>query len=282
MIEWKKDIVQWRVGKTLYLSVAFTWLLPKAERIATAHKGPVIAGGPAVKLMGAPWATDTPEAVPYDILAMHNPLATFTTRGCPRKCAFCAVPKIEGKFRELKNFKAAPIVCDNNILASSKEHFQKVIKSLKPFPFVDFNQGLDARLFNKRHAFLLSTLNAAKVRFSFDNVDQEIKLADAVGTAREVGLKDISVYVMIGFDDSPDDARYRLELVRSWGIRPWPMRYQPLDTFDKNNYVAPGWTQKELMRMIRYYAHLQWFEHFPYEDYQGGQGNQMDLFAVNQ
>jgi len=278
LVDWKKDIVDWKVGRTLYLSIAFTWLLPKAEAMALAHKGPVIAGGPAVKLMGAPWATETPEAVPYDVLAMHNPLATFTTRGCVRKCDFCAVPKIEGKFREIKDFKPAPIICDNNILAASDAHFRKVINSLKPFPYVDFNQGLDARLFNRKHAFLLSTLKAVKVRFSFDSIDQETKLADAIELARRVGLKDISVYVLIGFNDSPEDARYRLELVRSWGIRPWPMRYQPLDTFDKNNYVARGWTQKELMKMVRYYAHLQWFEFFPYEDYRGGQSAQGDLF----
>jgi len=52
--------------------------------------------------MGAPWADDTPDEAPVDVLRLHNPDATFTTRGCPRACPFCAVPRIEGKFRELR------------------------------------------------------------------------------------------------------------------------------------------------------------------------------------
>jgi len=71
MNQWRKGIASWKVGKTLYLSVPFTWLMGEAESMAKAHKGKVVAGGPAVKLMGAPWA-DTPNIVPFDTLAFHS------------------------------------------------------------------------------------------------------------------------------------------------------------------------------------------------------------------
>ena len=58
--QWRKGIASWKVGSVLYLSIPFTWLLPRAEEIAIAHNGKVIAGGPAVKIMGAPWA-ETPD-----------------------------------------------------------------------------------------------------------------------------------------------------------------------------------------------------------------------------
>jgi hypothetical protein len=86
--QWRKGIARWTCGRTLYLSVPFTWLLDDARRLAEAHSGKVVAGGPAVKLMGAPWASETPDECPFDVLAMHNPCATFTTRGCPNRCGF--------------------------------------------------------------------------------------------------------------------------------------------------------------------------------------------------
>lgn len=157
MNQWRKNIASWKVGNVLYLSVPFTWMLPKAQELAEAHKGKVMAGGPAITLAKETgfyplnWA-ETPDMVPYDTLAFHNPLATFTTRGCQNSCPFCAVPVIEGNFRELDQWKPAPVICDNNLLFSSDEHFTRVIESLLPFPSVDFNQGLQANLFSPWHA----------------------------------------------------------------------------------------------------------------------------------
>jgi len=265
---WAKSVVSWECGDVLYLSVPFTWLLSDAKVMAGQHKGKVIAGGPAVKLMGVPWADETPDTCPFDALAMHNPLATFTTRGCPNSCSFCAVPKIEGKFRELPIWKPAPIVCDNNILAASNAHFERVIESLMPFPASDFNQGLDARLFTDWQAQQLSRLPHVKVRFAFDSVGMEKTVFGAIQCAKYHGLRDFGIYVLIGYMDTPEDAEYRLEKVRSWGIRPNPMRFQPLDAQQKNCYAAPGWTEQELRRMTRYYSRLRWLEYVPFADYQ--------------
>jgi len=267
MKQWRKGIAAWRCGKTLYLSVPFTWLLGDAETIAKAHNGPVVAGGPAVQLQGAPWATETPETCPFDTLAMHNPCATFTTRGCPNKCAFCAVPKIEGDLVELASWKPAPIVCDNNILAASRPHFERVIDSLMPFPWCDFNQGLDARLLTPWHAGQVARLRGCKVRFAFDHVNMESHVAGAIASAKAAGLREFGVYVLIGFNDTPEEALYRLEKVQEWGIRPNPMRYQPLDATKRDTYVADGWTDYELRRMMRYFSRLRWLEHISYADY---------------
>jgi len=269
MYAWRKGIAAWRMGQNLYLSVAFTWLLPEAKRLAEAHGGPVYAGGPAVDLMPDVLAdvAIVDEPCPVPPLAMHNPLATFTTRGCPNRCPFCAVPRIEGGLVELKDWPVRPVVCDNNLLAASRRHFDRVIDRLKAMPYVDFNQGLDARLFTPHHARHIAELNAVKVRFAFDSVAAEAVVADAIALARSHGLRDIGVYVLIGYGDTPQCAYHRLETVRSWGIRPNPMRYQPLDAVEKDSYVAPGWTHQELRRMMRYYSRLRWLEHIPYGDY---------------
>lgn len=290
MNKWRKGIASWTCGETLYLSVPFTWLLPEAESIAVEYarkrKGAkVVAGGPAVGLAqsDAPntpakicWA-ETPGATPFDVLAMHNPCATFTTRGCPNHCPFCAVPVIEGPLRELDRWKSAPIVCDNNLLAASREHFEKVVESLRPFPSCDFNQGLDARLFTRWHADKLATLRWPMVRFAFDHASEEKTVLAAIETARSAGLCHFGVYVLIGFRDTPADALHRLETVREWKIRPNPMRFQPLDSTDKDQHVGAGWTEHELRRMQRYYSRLRYLEHIPYSEYNGA-GDDTPLF----
>lgn len=266
MYNWRKGIAQWRVKDTVYLSVVFSWDLEKALRIQEQSKLRVIIGGPAAKLAGI----ESPEPLPFSPLQFHNPLATFTTRGCPNKCEFCAVPKIEGDLRELPSWEIKPVICDNNLLAASQRHFDRVIDSLKSLPYVDFNQGLDSDLFTNHHARRMGELKAVKVRFAFDHVNYEASVIEAIERARSHALKDIGVYVLFGFNDTPEDARYRLEKIRELKIRPNPMRYQPLTCEKKNSFVDEGWTKKQLEDTERYYSRLRFLEHIPFEEYRYG------------
>ena len=266
MKKWSKNIISWKCGKVLYLSVVFTWQMKVAEALAKAHAGPVIAGGPAIELMGCDWAA-AGDSSAFDVLAMHNPCATFTTRGCPNQCKFCIVPKIEGDFIELDSWKPGPVICDNNFLAASNNHIKRAVDLLRLFPYVDFNQGLDARLLTRWHLEQFSRLQGVNIRFAFDHSSQETKLAAAIELVKKAGFKDIGVYVLIGYNDTPDDALYRLELVRLWGARTSPMRFQPLDAISKNSFVAPGWNEIELRRIMRYYSRLIWLGHIPYSEY---------------
>lgn len=240
------------------MSVPFTWLMDQANEIAAKFDGLTVIGGPG---------TMKPTVYEgFDPVELHNFQATFTTRGCPNRCSFCAVPKIEGEFRELPNFRPAPIVCDNNFLASSKVHFYKVVTALQKFPEIDFNQGLDARLFTPLIADALGRLNC-RVRFSLDHTNLVGVVKDAIDLCRKRTTKRINIYVLFGFNDTIDDALYRLEIVRSWKLFPNAMRYQPLDARKKNDYVASGWTEHDLKRIARYYNRLAWLNGIPFKDY---------------
>lgn len=258
MYQWRKGIAQWSVGDKLYISVPFTWLIEEAEGIAAEWKGKAIIGGPGTM--------KPTECEGFEPLLYHNPSATFTTRGCPNSCPFCAVPKLEGDFWEIKDFRPAPVICDNNLLAASNKHLTRVVDSLKQYRLVDFNQGLDVQLFKPGIADLLGGLRC-KVRFAFDSWGQESIVKEAIDLCRERTTKNIGVYVLIGFHDNPESARARLELVRSWGLRPNPMRYQPLDATKKNSEMSPPWTEKEMRKMTEYYSRLIWFEKIPYEEF---------------
>jgi hypothetical protein len=273
MTHWHGGIAEWQLGSRAYLSVVFSWDLPKAYQRAVWYRQlgyTVFAGGPAV-LLNPDYLADVAEcggncnALPY-----HNPDATFTSRGCIRQCAFCAVPRIEGDLVELDDWDVKPIVCDNNLLACSRRHFDTVVDRLKSLPGVDFNQGLDARLFTKHHAERLAELDCT-ARLAWDHIGEEEPVMTALQLLFDVGFskRAVRVYVMIGYNDTPEDALYRLETLKSLGLRPNPMRYQPLDAIKRNAYVGEHWTEWELKRYMRYWARQAWLEHVPFAEYVG-------------
>jgi hypothetical protein len=270
---WSKTFIECSENGTTRLSVAFTWDLPAVYQRAAWQSSMgqrVIVGGPAVSLM-PDYLSDVAEIGDDwpDALAHHNPMATFTSRGCVRRCSFCAVWRVEGQLRELDDWPIRPIVCDNNLLACSLKHFDRVIDRLKPLPNVDVNQGLDARLMTKYHADRLAELKRPMIRLAFDHVSSESSFMAAYEMLREAGITkhQIRVYVLVGYQDTPEDALYRLRLVSDLGIDPNPMRYNPLDSLVRDSYVGPNWTDSELTRYVRYLANLRWFRAVPFEDF---------------
>jgi hypothetical protein len=217
-------------------------------------------------MLGGPGLMKPTDCDGFEPILFHNPCATFTTRGCPNVCPFCAVPVIEGDLREIKDFRPAPVVCDNNLLAASKAHIRRVVDREKQFRFVDFNQGLDCDLFTAEFADWLGELKC-KVRFAFDDWNRVGVLKTAIDLCRKRTTNDIGVYCLIGYKDTPQDAISKLELARSWGIRPTPMRYQTLNAAYKNEPLI-GWNEFEMRRIVKYYSRLAWYEHILFGDFE--------------
>jgi len=270
-VTWGGTFAEWLDGDTAYLSVAFTWDLQAAHQRAVwlgqqGHR--VRAGGPAVSLMPHMLADVAELGGEADALSHHNPQATFTSRGCIRRCPFCAVPRIEGGLRELAEWEPRPIVCDNNLLACSVAHFDKVIDRLRPLSGIDFNQGLDARLLTKHHAERLAELDCT-VRLAWDHIDTGNAFMAAYERLRKAGLpkRRIQVYVLIGYQDTPDDAWFRLRTVWNLGIKPNPMRYNPLDALVRDAYVGEAWTDSLLTETMRYWQNLRFTAGVPFSEW---------------
>ena len=271
-MSWKSGFVEWTENETAYLSVVFSWQMEKAFQRAAWYKAAgykVVAGGPAISAQ--PEFLEGVATIGHsaDALRLHNPDATFTSRGCIRSCRFCIVPKIEGGLVELADWDIKPIVCDNNILATSKRHFDSVIDKLKPLRGIDFNQGLDARLLTDHHASRLRELDIEIVRIAWDDVRLENTILTALERLQRAGFKsgNIRAYVLIGFRDTPEDALYRLQTLKDIGVMPNPMRYQPLDTHKRNAYIGEHWTDVDLKNYMRYWSRQIWLSHIPFEDY---------------
>ena len=271
--KWVGGLAEWTEDSTAYISVVFTWQLAEAYQRAAWYKAMgyhVRAGGPAV-ILNPDYLTEVAEiGGQVNALPHHNPDATFTSRGCIRKCSFCAVPRIEGDLVELDDWEPKPVVCDNNLLACSRAHFDQVIDCLKPLHDVDIMSGLDARLLTKYHAGRLAELDLTKARLAWDDIHLETQVAAAIQTLKEalIPKRMIKVYVLVGFDDTPEDALYRCTtLKKEWGVNPIVSRYQPLNTLTFNSYVAPAWTDTELRNIVRYWWRTRWLGGIPYEEY---------------
>ena len=261
--KWPKDIVVWQEGRTGYMSVPFTWLLPKAQWLI--DQGDLflerwIVGGPATKLMPNYLQGCTTQHWMPGVLQRINPLATRTTLGCTRNCAFCGVRKIEGEFKELEHWPNLPIICDNNLLAASVEHFHYVMDCLlMNWDWCDFNQGLDARLLTTEYAKRISEIRKPIVRLALDHDGDREVWANAYHLLREQGVakSHIRTYVLCGWRGTPEDDWRRCEFVESFGTMALPMWYHPLNTL-KHNPVQPeqaarGWDHDKRRQLMRWY-----------------------------
>lgn len=221
-----------------------------------------LVGGPAIKLMptyfaSMPWVTTG--ATLNGVLQRVNPLATKTSIGCVRKCSFCAVPRIEGKLKELSDWPDLPVICDNNLLACSVEHFDRVIDRLKKHNEVDFNQGIDARLLTSHHAGRFAELNRPIIRLALDSMDYACQWQSAYDILRHAGLpkKLIRSYALIGFDSGPEEAWRRCEWIAGHGIKALPMWFHTLNQLKPNIVTSAqetlGWTDRERKLIMQYY-----------------------------
>lgn len=294
---------------------------------------------------------------------MSNAYYSYTTRGCIRKCPFCAVPTLEPTYQSYiplkeridlirRNFGEQKdlLLMDNNVLASEKfpmiiqeiidcgfekgatyttpndleiairnlrtglndrayirksqslimkfyetlkgnesfevyriitqYHINKLLTSkkenilaayylLKPYydkhyksstrlRFVDFNQGVDARLFNEQNVELLSKIAIKPLRIAFDNIQTLPAYEKALRLSVRSGIKDFSNYLLYNFDDKPIDLYRRLKINIEFceelnvNIYSFPMKYHPIrkgddseiDFSHNRDYIGKYWNRK--------------------------------------
>lgn len=145
----------------------------------------------------------------------------YITRGCPRKCPWCYVPRKEGniapyrKWEEIVRFDTKKLVLmDNNILAS-KYGISELKRMVGSAIKIDLNQGMDARLVTEEVADILASLNWIKyIRFSCDTISQ-IKSIDRVAyMLGERGIKPYRLFIYVLVRKDLDEADYRVQQLK--------------------------------------------------------------------
>lgn len=191
----------------------------------------------------------------YDLVPEWDGSMIFSSRGCVRACKFCPVGLIEGKIRtnveSIKPFiypgHKRVFLFDNNIIGSPNWDFTwSELMDLKMK--VHISEGIDARLVTEEIADQLAQLRLTKLQTAYDNIRDRDKVIDGIKTLKAHITRSMpwSAFVLYNYKDTPEDLLIRLKDLAELGVTAFPMRWQPLDTLEKNTYIDENWTKEQV------------------------------------
>lgn len=129
---------------------------------------------------------------------------------------------------------------------------KKYAKQKGRLRYIDFNQGVDARLFNDERVGLLSRIPVRPLRIAFDDVKTEKAYTKALTMSVSAGMKDFSNYLLYNFKDTPQDLYHRLRVnvdlceTLDVSIYSFPMKYHPIrdEHSHDRDYIGEHWNRK--------------------------------------
>lgn len=238
----------WDEADEVHVSVTFREDIPRAEWLAEQwrHVANTKIGGPALNDRGG-------EFVPGRYI---KPGYVITSRGCPNKCWFCDAWKREGREIREQPIRDGSNLLDNNILACSEEHQDRVFDMLgRQKKRSMLTGGLEPARFTEHHADKLIKLRPKTYAFAYDEPSDYEPLVNAADICRRAGLigpgkgHNCRAYVLVGFPkDTMQAAEERLRAVCSLHIMPEAMLFDK----EKHRKARDGWVhfQREWMHPV--------------------------------
>ena len=271
--KWRKGAIDWIEGNTANLSIVFTWDVDQAIDRAIGFRNlgyQVKVGGPAIHTCRKAFngLADVGGNV-EDAVTLHNPDATFASRGCPVGCWFCIVPSMEGRsFTLIDDFVPRPILCDNNLSALPADFQDHIVKRYidTGVPLLDANSGFEPRTFTRPVFERWRVVNRGPWRFALDDqgdmphVERTMEMLKCVPNPK---LK--RVYVLIG--NEPFEAcMERVKKVLEWGGEPHCQPLIKLNARKKEPWVRFDWTAEKLRDVARW-ANRRLWKYTAFENY---------------
>jgi len=189
----------------------------------------------------------------------------FTSRGCPNKCAYCAVWRIEPEpwinpewHRAVASEKPYVMISDNNLSACPVEHIEGVVEyCIAQKKRIIFDNGFDCKHITPSMAKLLAKAKYTRhgMRLAFDRIEEDGLFQAAVQMLLDAGIpkSQIMAYVLFNFTDTLEEADYRMRECVKLGIRPYPQQYEPLNKLTRDNrFIGKHW-DKELLKQFRFF-----------------------------
>lgn len=227
------DTVEWWSGFThydrVYLSKVFTFT---QDHDTVIDADEIIRGGTGYMDFKClpPEVESTPPD--YSIYPQYKQAIGFLTRGYVRSCRWCIVPRKEGDIRPAADWddivrpdSRKLVLMDNNVLASG-HGLDQIEQMGYEKVWVDFNQGLDARLITPKVAELLARLHWIRfVRMSCDTSAMLPVVEQAASYLREAGIAPSRLWAYVLVEDV-DDAHRRVLALEKMGVMPFAQPYR--------------------------------------------------------
>ena len=172
----------------------------------------------------------------YGLYGISDTAYGFLSRGCPRSCPFCIVSEKEGrksrKVADLSEFWQGQEnikLLDPNILAC-KERENLLVQLADSRAYVDFTQGIDARLLTRDTVELINRVRLKNIHFAWDMPDGETEVLRGLRlwadhTTHKPKGKFGGVYVLTNYNTDHRYDLYRVETLDALGFDPYVMIY---------------------------------------------------------
>ena len=182
----------------------------------------------------------------------------FLTRGCPRGCGFCVVSDKEGRRslrvadvnefwrdqREIKLLDANTIACP--------EHMDVLGQLAGAGAWVDFTQGLDARLLTEENVAALNRVKVKRLHFAWDTMEEGGEILRGLRLYAERGVVEDHrwrvVYVLTNFGTTHEQDLYRVYQLRELGYDPYVMIYDKPHAPQQTRHLQRWVNNKRLWR----------------------------------
>jgi len=222
-----------------------------------------------------------------DQTAIHDSLDTivmYASRGCVNKCAYCAVPRLEGSMKSFKSIKdtltlakedmsnaRSIVLYDNNF--TEHEYFDQIINELVEADLPVDIHGLHVDSFDEHKAKQFARLKwqaqsesgTAYLRFSFDKLKYADNIEHALQLTKDYKIKaSFFCYMLFNFTDKPEDFWWRIQKTQEIvdkvekTVFLFPQRYEPFKSLKRNSYIGKHWNEdlvRGLVRLFTFYGH---------------------------
>lgn len=173
----------------------------------------------------------------YSLYNIHDTAYGFLTRGCPRSCSFCHVAAKEGKksykvadLSEFWNGQKNIVIMDPNILVC-KDREKLLQQLIDSNAYVDFNQGLDARMLNERICEMLCKIKIKNIHFAWDKYEDKDVILPKLELFAKYKYKgknpdhNAIVYTLVNFNTTLEQDLERIYTLRELGYWAYVMIY---------------------------------------------------------
>lgn len=202
----------------------------------------ILRGGPAYDLHAKlPFPDDDRIMPDYELFGCTYAMGRFS-RGCPNRCPWCIVPKMDGNdmrhVADLKDWwsgQEVARVMDDNLMAD-EDLFVDACGQLHDAGCKVIWEALDIRRINDRTARALASVKPkGSIHFAWDGHAEDGWVEDGIERLRRAGLKPwrLMFYVLVGFNTTKEYDMHRITTLRDLGVNPFVMPYDKADPYQK-------------------------------------------------